>query len=69
MMDLEGTQEDYFEMPGCGVSKGGMAIGSDDLAERGDHWRALAMQEKEARIKAQKELNDFLNDDPLGLRT
>ena len=55
MMDLEATQDDYFNMPTvtedgepCGTTKGSMVIGSDDLAERGDHWRGLAMQEREA---------------------
>jgi len=55
MMDLEATQDDYFNMPTvtedgepCGTTKGSMVIGSDDLAERGDHWRGLAMQERKA---------------------
>jgi len=69
MMDLEATQDDYFAMPGPPPNrriKGGMVIGSDELAERGNHWRGLAKEEREARIKAEKRLNDFLNDDPLG---
>ena len=48
MMNLEATQDDYFAMPGGPTDKGGMVIGSDDLAERGDHWRGLAMQERKA---------------------
>jgi len=52
MMDLEATQDDYFNMPGASpTGKGGMVIGSDDLAERGDHWRGLAMQERKALEK------------------
>lgn len=48
MMDLSGTERDYVEMTRTpdyqDLDKGGMVLEDDELAERGDHWRGLAMQ-------------------------